>query len=66
MIPRSTGGGIPYAAKKAVEEVNKEISEEMKKETPDIHRINKLKEARYMPGLFSDVMGYYERFRNPW
>ena len=57
---------MPYAAKKAVEEVNKEISKEMKKEKPDAHRINKLEEARYMPGLFSDVMGYYERFRNPW
>ena len=63
---RSVNDGMPYAARKAVENVNKEISKEMKKEHPDVHRINKLKEERYMPGLFSDVMGYYDRFRNPW
>ena len=63
---RSVNDGMPYAAKKAVEDINKSIAEEMEKEKPDFHKINKLKESRYMPGLFSDVMGFYDRFRNPW
>ena len=36
------------------------------KAKPDAYKLNKMKEERYMPGLFSDVMGYYDRFRNPW
>ncbi len=62
----NTREGMPYAARKAVEEVNKKIAEESGKPNPDAHRLNKMKEERYMPGLFSDIMGYYERFRNPW
>ena len=57
---------IPYQARKAVEDINKKIGEEEKKPAPDAHRLNKMKEERYMPGLFADVMGYYDRFRSPW
>jgi len=63
---RSVNDGMPYAARKAVEDINKKIAEEAKKTKPDAHKLNKMKEERYMPGLFSDVMGYYDRFRNPW
>ena len=57
---------IPYQARKAVEDINKKIGEEEKKPAPDAHKLNKMKEERYMPGLFADVMGYYDRFRSPW
>ena len=57
---------MPYAARKAVEDINNKISEESGKPKPDAYKLNKMKEERYMPGLFSDVMGYYDRFRNPW
>lgn len=63
---RSVNDGMPYAAKKAVEAANKEIAKELENPNPDMHKINKINESRYMPGLFSDVMGYYDRFRNPW
>lgn len=63
---RSVNDGMPYAARKAVEDINKKITEESEKMKPDTYRLNKMKEERYMPGLFSDVMGYYDRFRNPW
>lgn len=63
---RSVNDGMPYAARKAVEDINKKITEESEKMKPDAYRLNKMKEERYMPGLFSDVMGYYDRFRNPW
>lgn len=66
MIIANPYGGIPYAAKKAVEEAGKKISEEMEKPNPDMYKINKINESRYMPGLFSDVFGYYDKFRNPW
>ena len=58
--------GITYAAEKHIEEVNKEIKEERQKENPDFQKLNKMREERYMPGLFSDIMGYYDRFRSPW
>ena len=57
---------MPYAARKAVDDINKKIVEESGKAKPDAYKLNKMKEERYMPGLFSDVMGYYDRFRNPW
>ena len=56
----------PYEVRKAVEGINKEIEEELKEIRPDMYRINKLREEMYMPGLFSDVYGYYDRFRSPW
>lgn len=52
--------------RKAVEDINEKISKEEENLNPDVYKLNKLKEERYMPGLFSDVMGYYDRFRNPW
>lgn len=58
--------GIPYEAKKAAEEATKAIKEELQQIKPDINKINRLNEARFMPGLFSDVYGYYARFRSPW
>lgn len=55
-----------YSMRKAVEDINEKISKEEENLNPDAYKLNKLKEERYMPGLFSDVMGYYDRFRNPW
>ena len=63
---RSVNDGMPYAARKAVEKATEEINKELEKPKPDMQRINKINESRYMPGLFDDVMGYYDRFRNPW
>ena len=55
-----------YRAKKAVEEMGKKLGEEKQKEKPNGMKLNKIREAMFMPGLFSDVMGYNDRFRNPW
>lgn len=55
-----------YRIRKAAEEMGKKLDEEKRKEKPDRMKMNKIREAMLMPGLFSDVMGYNDRFRNPW
>lgn len=50
----------------AIKSIEKKIKEEQNKEKPDTNTLNKLEESRIVAGLFTDVFGYNERFRNPW
>lgn len=50
----------------AIKPIEKKIKEELNKEKPDTNTLNKLEESRIVAGLFTDVFGYNERFRNPW
>lgn len=54
----------PY--REHVEKLNQQIKEELAKPKPDFSKITRLREAKFMPDLFSGNYMGYERFRSPW
>ena len=52
--------------KRYQERLNEKMQEELKKEKPDLTKLNQLKQAKYLTPVFDDNFGTFERFRNPW
>lgn len=50
----------------ALKPINKEIEKEKSKENCDTHKLLKLEESKLFAGLFTDIFGYNERFKNPY
>lgn len=61
----NVNGVINTKLKEDIEKLRNEISEEKKKEKPDIHRIYRLEEQKLIQGLFNGDYNY-SRFRSPW
>lgn len=49
-----------------IKEIDSEIDSERKKESPNAHRIAKLREQRAVAGLFDFEFGNYSRYRSRW
>ena len=57
----------PYELRKHVDDIREKMKSELEKPAPDLKKLNKLREAMFMPDIFSQTyMGGYERFRSPW
>ena len=56
----------PYELRQYVEKLKEKLKKELKNPQPDITKLNKIREAMYMPDIFENSYIGYERFRNPW
>ena len=63
---RNIYGTMPTPDREFVKKMNEQIKKELSKQKPDFLKINKLREAKLMPDLFSGNFYGYERFRSPW